>query len=81
MGASEAQAQALLANRRFSLSVLTALIDDLERLAGFRGRDDVVALAATATKEEARFLAASVELLAAERDRGPDRPGPGGRGR
>jgi hypothetical protein len=65
MGVSEAQAQVLLAQRWFSLSVLTAPIGDLERLARVRARDDVVALAATATtEEEARFLAASVELLA-----------------
>ena len=65
MGASEAQAQALLNNRWFSLTVLTALVTELERLAGVRGRPQVIALAATARNEEdARFLAASVHLLA-----------------
>jgi hypothetical protein len=65
MGASDAQAQALLANRWFSLSVLTSLVTDLERLAGVAGRPYVLALAATATKEEeARFLAATVHMLA-----------------
>ena len=65
MGASEAQAQALLANRWFSLSVLTALVTDLERLDGVQGRRDVIALAATAGKEEeARFLASAVHVLA-----------------
>jgi hypothetical protein len=65
MGASEAQAQALLANRWFSLSVLTALVTDLERMDGVQGRRDVIALAATANKEEeARFLAAAVHVLA-----------------
>jgi hypothetical protein len=65
MGASEAQAQALLANRWFSLSVLTALVTDLERLGGVQGRRDVLALAATAGKEEeGRFLASAVHVLA-----------------
>ena len=65
MGASEAQAQALLANRWFSLSVLTALVTDLERLGRIQGRREVLALAATAAREEeARFLASAVHLLA-----------------
>ena len=65
MGASDAQAQALLGNRWFSLSVLTALVTELERLDGVAGRPYVLALAATATKEEeARFLAAAVHVLA-----------------
>ena len=65
MGASDAQVQALLSNRWYSLSVLTALVTDLERLSGVVGRPEVLALAATATKEgEARFLAAAVHLLA-----------------
>jgi hypothetical protein len=65
MGASEAEAQALLANRWFSLSVLTALVTDLERLGGIQGRRDVIVLAASAAKEEeARFLASAVHLLA-----------------
>jgi hypothetical protein len=65
MGASDAEVQALLANRWFSLSVLTALVADLERLGGVGGRPYVLALAATATKEEeARFLAATVHVLA-----------------
>lgn len=65
MGASDAQAQALLGNRWYSLSVLTALVTDLERLGGVAGRPEVLALAATATKEaEARFLAEAVHLLA-----------------
>jgi hypothetical protein len=60
MGASDAGAQALLANRWFSLSVLTSLITG-----GVAGRPYVLALAATATKEEeARFLAAAVHVLA-----------------
>jgi hypothetical protein len=64
MGASETQAQALLNNRWYSLSVLTGLVTELERLAKVTGRSEVIALAATATnEEEARFFAASVQLL------------------
>jgi hypothetical protein len=65
MGATDAQAETLLSNRWYSLSVLTALVTELERLGGVEGRADVLALAATATNEEdARFLAASAHLLA-----------------
>ena len=65
MGASDAQAQALLNNRWFSLSVLTALVTELERLGGVGGRPYVLELAATVTKEEeARFLAVAVHVLA-----------------
>jgi hypothetical protein len=65
MGASEAQAQALLGNRWFSLTVLTALVTELESLTPIAGRPEVIALAATARSEEdARFLASSVHLLA-----------------
>jgi hypothetical protein len=64
MGASEAQAQALLGTRWFSLSVLTALVTGLEHLGGVPGRSEVIALAATATsEEEARFLADAVQVL------------------
>jgi hypothetical protein len=64
IGASEAQAQALLKNQWFSMTVLTSLVTELERLATVRGRPEVIALAATARNEEdARFLASSVHLL------------------
>src|SRR5262245_59019035 len=65
MGASDAQAQALVANRWYSLSVLTGLVTELERLPGVSGRPAVLALAASATnEEEARFLAVAVQMLA-----------------
>jgi hypothetical protein len=65
MGATEAQAQALLDNPWYSLSVLTSLVTELERLSGVAGQPEVIALAATArNEEEARFLSASVRLLA-----------------
>ena len=65
MGASEELAQALLKNRWYSLSVLTTLVTELERLAGVKGRAEVITLATTVTNEqEARFLAVSTQLLA-----------------
>ena len=65
MGASETQAQALLKNPNFSLTVLTSLVMELESLSTVPGRPDVIALAATARNEEdARFLASSAHLLA-----------------
>jgi hypothetical protein len=65
MGASETLTQALLKNRWYSVSVLTALVTDLERLAGVKGRPAIISLATTVVnEEEARFLAASVHLLA-----------------
>jgi len=65
MGASEARVAALMKNRWYSLTVLTNLVTDLERLAAVKGRLEAIALAATAAnEEEARFLASSVQLLA-----------------
>lgn len=65
MGATPAQAQALLNNKWFSLSVLTSLVTGLEQLGGIGGRPEVLALAATVENEDqARFLAASVQMLA-----------------
>lgn len=65
MGAGESRVAALMKNRWYSVTVLTALVTELERLAGVAGRPEIVALAATAVnEEEARFVAASVQLLA-----------------
>lgn len=65
MGASDAQVQALLNNKWYSLSVLTSLVSELERLRGVTGIPEVIALAATAKNEqEARFFASSVQMLA-----------------
>jgi hypothetical protein len=64
MGASQTQAQALLNNQWYSLSVLTLLVTELERLSGAAGRPEVITLAATArNEEEARYFAAGVHLL------------------
>jgi hypothetical protein len=65
MGAPEAQTEALLNNRWYSLSVLTALVIELDQLSGVTGKPEVIGLAAGAkNEEEARFFAAGVHLLA-----------------
>ena len=65
MGASEGLADELIKNRWYSLTVLTSLVTELERLAGVAGQPSVLALATTAeNEEEARFVAASVQMLA-----------------
>lgn len=65
LGASETQAQNLLKNPYFSLTVLTSLVTGLESLGNVLGRQEVLSLAATArNQEDARFLASSVHLLA-----------------
>lgn len=68
LGVPPEHRRALAENRTFPLSVQTALVRDLERLSGVRGRADVVALAATVTSEvQARFVANAVRLLAQQR--------------
>jgi hypothetical protein len=65
MGASDDQAQALIANRFYSISVLTAFMAALERLGPIAGRAEVIALAATAANEDqARFLMGAAQILA-----------------
>jgi hypothetical protein len=65
MGASEAQAQALLSNRWYLLTVLTSLVTELERLSDVAERPDLITLAATASsEEESRFFAAGLQMLA-----------------
>ena len=65
MGASEWLADELIKNRWYSLTVLTSLLTELERLAGVAGRPTVIALARTVeSEEEARFVVASVQMLA-----------------
>ncbi|PYN92205.1 MAG: hypothetical protein DMD89_28455 [Candidatus Rokuibacteriota bacterium] len=65
-GASEAQVQALMKNKQYSLSVLTALAQGLQRLQGVNGlASSVVDFAAAAkTQDETRFVAGSVNILA-----------------
>ena len=65
MGANEALADVVLKNRWYSISVLAELLTGLEQLRGVAGRPRILALAATVEKEEeARFLTASVQMLA-----------------
>ena len=64
-GASEAQVQALMNNKQYSLSVLTALAQGLQRLQGVNGLASIVDFAAAAkTQDETRFVAGSVNILA-----------------
>ena len=64
-GASEAQVQALVQNPQYSLSVLTALAQGVQRLKDVPGRNAVVTFAAAArTQDETRFLAAAMNMLA-----------------
>ena len=64
-GAAEAQVKALVQNPQYSLSVLTALAQGIQRLKDVPGRDAVVGFAAAAqTQDETRFLAAVMNMLA-----------------
>jgi hypothetical protein len=64
-GASAAQVQALVQNPQYSLSVLTALAQGVQRLKDVPGRNAVVTFAAAArTQDETRFLAAAMNMLA-----------------
>ncbi len=64
-GASEAQVQALMKNKQYSLSVLTALAQGRQLLQGVNGLASVVDFAAAAkTQDETRFVAGSVNILA-----------------
>lgn len=64
-GASDGQVQALMKNKQYSLSVLTALAMGVQRLQGVTGLPSVVQFAAIAqTQDETRMVAASVNMLA-----------------
>jgi hypothetical protein len=86
-GASEEQVRALIDNRWYSLTVLTALGTAVESLAGVPGREQIVAFAGRAPSEDAARLAASAAaMLAAYHAAHPlvqvSAPGPlAGRGR
>ena len=65
MGASDAQAGALIDNPYYSISLLTSFVSALERLDGVAGRPEAIALAATTVGEDqARFLAGCLQMLA-----------------
>jgi hypothetical protein len=63
-GAGEAQVGALVKNPQYSLSVLTAVAMGIQRLKGVKGLSSVVQFGAAAkTEDEARFVAAAVNML------------------
>jgi hypothetical protein len=64
-GASEGQVNALVKNKQYSLSVLTALAAGIQRLKGAAGLPSLVGFAATArTEDEARVVAGAANMLA-----------------
>jgi hypothetical protein len=64
-GASDAQVQALVQNKQYSLTVLTELALAIQRLQGVAGLDSVVIFAAAArTQDECRFVAGATNMLA-----------------
>lgn len=64
MGANEELVDTLIRNRWYSLTVLTSLVAGLESLTGIAGRPEIINLATIAeNEEEARFIAASVQML------------------
>jgi hypothetical protein len=64
-GATDAQVTALMKNKQYSLSVLTALAAAIERLRGVNGLGSIVAFATIAqNQDEARFVAGAVNMLA-----------------
>jgi hypothetical protein len=70
-GASEEQVRALMANRWYSLTVLTHLALGLDGLAGVPGREHVVAFAGRAETEDiARLTAGAVAMLHAHHAKG-----------
>ncbi|MEI8356717.1 MAG: hypothetical protein WCG31_11620 [Deltaproteobacteria bacterium] len=65
IGGSETLADTLLGNRWYSLTVLTSLLTGLESLSKVEGRSQLLELATkAASEEEARFVAATVQMLA-----------------
>ena len=65
MAIADGARASLLQHRWYSLTMLTSLVNSLERLNGVRGRDQVVSFAATATSEErARLIVGAVEMFA-----------------
>lgn len=71
-GAADEQIRALQAAPGFTLSVQTALVEALGRLAEVQGRADVVALAAgAATPEQALYLVNAVSILADRNEQAP----------
>ena len=71
-GAAEEQIRALQTAPGFTLSLQTAFVEALGRLADVQGRGDVVALAATAaTPDQALYLVSAVSILADRNEQAP----------
>jgi len=67
LGIADADVQALLQNRWYSLTMLTSLVNGLEALAGVSGLDQVVQFAELAPSEDrARLVVSAVQMLARE---------------
>ena len=65
MKVPDATVNSFMGNEAFPLSVQTAFVEDLTRVSGVPGSIDIVALASTAQSEDqARFLAACLDMLA-----------------
>jgi hypothetical protein len=64
-GASDAQVQALVQNKQYTLTVLTELALAIQRLQGVQGLDSIVLFGAAArTQDECRFVAGAANMLA-----------------
>ena len=64
-GATDAQVQALVQNKQYTLTVLTELALAIQRLQGVPGLESVVIFAAAArTQDECRFVAGAANMLA-----------------
>ncbi len=65
MGVPDESVKAFMTNQWLTLSLKTALVESLNRLAGVAGREDVVAFATRADSlDAARFVVLSMEMLA-----------------
>ena len=65
MEVSDERVTALMRNKWYSITTLTALVTSLEALGGVKGRDQVVAYAATAASEDnARLIVRAVDMVA-----------------
>lgn len=65
MDVGDERVTALMRNKWYSITTLTALVTSLEALGGVKGRDQVVAYAATAASEDqARLIVKAVDMLA-----------------
>jgi hypothetical protein len=65
MGVPDDKVAALMGNRWYSITMLTSLVEGLERLNGVKGREQAAAFAAAAPNEDrARMTVGAVQMLA-----------------